>query len=203
MIEVIIRKCGKKFGGKWVFNKQNHRFEPGRVYGVTGKNGSGKSTMLKIIAGFMSPSVGNIEWVMNEKKLERESVYKHVAMSAPYMELIEEFRLPELIRFQGKFKNYGNQHSEDDIIRLSGLQENCNKPIRFFSSGMKQRTGLTLAILSASPLLLLDEPCANLDHDARSWYQTLLSKYKKNRTIIIASNHNPDEYPDCDDVISL
>ncbi len=203
MIEVEISKCSKKFRGKWVFSQQDHVFKPGRTYAITGKNGSGKSTMLKIIAGFISPSTGSITWSFNGMKLERESVYKYVTMAAPYMELIEEFSLSELIHFQGNFKNYKNHLSETDIIKLSGLAEIRDKPIRFFSSGMKQRAGLTLAILSTSPLLLLDEPCANLDHDARSWYQTMLNNYKNDRTVIIASNHNLEEYPDADHVISL
>ncbi len=203
MIEVNISRCSKKFRGKWVFRKKDHVFAPGHRYAIIGKNGSGKSTLLKIIAGFVSPSSGNISWSLNGNNLERASVYKHVAVSAPYMELIEEFRLPELIRFQESFKSYENNLSEYEIIRLSGLQESCNKPIKFFSSGMKQRVGLTLAILSAAPLLLLDEPCSNLDHEARHWYQTMLNEYGKGRTVIIASNHNPEEYPICDDIISL
>ncbi len=203
MIEAKISRCSKKYRGKWVFSKQDHVFVPRHICAITGKNGSGKSTLLKIIAGFISPSTGSINWRLNGKKLDRESVYKYLSMSAPYMELIEEFTLREMIQFQKKIKKFTSKLSETDIIQLSGLQENRNKPIKFFSSGMKQRAGLTLAILSASPLLLLDEPCANLDHDARSWYQTLLSQHKKNRTIIIASNHNPDEYPDCNDAISL
>ncbi len=203
MIEVNIRKCGKKFRGKWVFNEQNHLVESGHTYAITGKNGSGKSTLLKIIAGFISPSSGNIEWLLNGTTLERETIYKYVTISAPYMELIEEFTLSELISFQKKLKSYRNNLSEADILQLSGLQKNRDKPIRFFSSGMKQRAGLTLAILSDSPLLLLDEPCTNLDHDARSWYLAMLRDYRKDRTIIVASNHNPEEYPDADHVISL
>lgn len=203
MIKVTVSRCSKKFRGKWVFSKQDHVFEPGHTYAITGKNGSGKSTLLKIIAGFVSPSSGNINWSLNGEKLVRESVYRHVAMSAPYMELIEEFTLHELILFQRRFKNYRDELAEADILQLSGLEENRDKPIKFFSSGMKQRAGLTLAILSASPLLLLDEPCANLDHEARLWYQKMLREYKKNRTVIIASNHNPDEYPGADNVISL
>jgi len=68
---------------------------------------------------------------------------------------------------------------------------------------MKQRALLSIAILSSAPLLLLDEPCANLDADARMWYAQLLDQYGTDRTIIIASNHNEEEYPKCEHIISL
>ena len=203
MIEVNLNRCSKKFRGKWVFSKIDYVFEPGKAYAITGKNGSGKSTLLKILAAFLSPSNGSIDWKLNGKQLERESVYKHLAMSAPYIELIEELTFRELVHFQQKFKKYRNNLSEADILQLSGLVENHDKPVKFFSSGMKQRAGLTLAILVDAPLLLLDEPCANLDHEARLWYQNMLGSYKKDRTVIIASNHNPEEYPACTDIISL
>lgn len=68
---------------------------------------------------------------------------------------------------------------------------------------MKQRAMLIVAIMSNTPLLLLDEPCSNLDGQARSWYADLLNEFGQNRTIIIASNHNKEEYPNCNNLISL
>ncbi len=203
MIQVNINDCGKKFRQKWVFKKLSYSFEAGEKYAITGKNGSGKSTLLKMIAAYITPSSGNIEWGLNGQTVAPENVFRHIAMAAPYIEPIEEFTLPELIQFQKKFKPFQHALSEDDIINLSGLADNRNKAVKFFSSGMKQRALLSLALLSSSPLLLLDEPCANLDADARKWYAKLLDKYGSDRTIVIASNHNREEYPGFEHIITL
>ena len=203
MIQVSINECGKKFRQKWVFKRLNYTFEPGQKYAITGKNGSGKSTLLKMIAAYITPSAGNVKWELNSDAVAPENVFRHLAMAAPYIESIEEFTLPELIRFQKNFKSFQPSLSENDILSVSELADSRNKAIRFFSSGMKQRALLSLAILSSSPLLLLDEPCANLDADARKWYAQLLDKYGSGRTIIIASNHNREEYPGFERIISL
>jgi ABC-type multidrug transport system ATPase subunit len=203
MIQVIINDCGKKFRQKWVFRNLNYSFEPGKRYAITGKNGSGKSTLIKIIAAYITPTRGNVIRKLNGNTLTNDNVYLHLAMAAPYIESIEEFTLPELIRFQKKFKPFQSSLSEDDILKISELTDSQNKAIKFFSSGMKQRALLSIAILSSAPLLLLDEPCANLDADARKWYAQLLDQYGKDRTIIIASNHNEEEYPACQRIISL
>lgn len=203
MIQVIINDCGKKFRQKWVFRNLNYAFEAGQKYAITGKNGSGKSTLLKIIAAYITPTKGNASWEINGQTVIAENVFRHIAMAAPYIEPIEEFTLPELIRFQQKFKPFQKGLSENDVLNLSELADSSNKAIRFFSSGMKQRAMLSLAILSKAPLLLLDEPCANLDADARRWYTRLLEKYGRDRTIIVASNHNREEYPGFEHIISL
>ena len=95
-------------------------------------------------------------------------------------------------------KNFSN----DEIIQLLGLEKSRQKEIRNFSSGMKQRLKLALAILSDVPCVLLDEPCSNLDRQGIAWYQELLSKYTLNRTLIICSNQEY-EYEICDKSISI
>ncbi len=203
MIHVKIKNCGKEFQKKWVFTNFNHSFEPGTITAITGKNGSGKTTLLKIIAGFITPSSGTISWTTPGKKIEQGDVYRYVSMAAPYMEMIEEYTFAELIRFQKKIKSFQKSPSSEDIVERAGLKQVCNKPVKYFSSGMKQRAGLALAMLSNTPLLLLDEPCSNLDSDARAWYAQLLKDFGNDRTVIIASNNNVEEYPHNNIIISL
>lgn len=203
MIQVKINNCEKKFQGKPVFTNFNYVFEPGTTTAITGKNGSGKSTLLKIIAAFITPTKGDISWIASGNEIDAGEVYRHISMAAPYIEMIEEFSFPELVRFHNKFKTFNSSLSVEDIIAYSGFSDNHNKPVKYFSSGMKQRAGLALAMLSSSPLVLLDEPCANLDNNARSWYAKLHEDFGANRTIIIASNNNQDDYPNCNSIISL
>ena len=85
---------------------------------------------------------------------------------------------------------------------MLGLTTSINKEIRYFSSGMKQRTKLLLAILSDVPCILLDEPCSNLDKQGIAWYQSLLNNYLGDRTLIVCSNQEY-EYEICDKSISI
>jgi ABC-type multidrug transport system ATPase subunit len=78
------------------------------------------------------------------------------------------------------------------------LESSADKELRNFSSGMKQRARLSLAILSDTPLLLLDEPSTNLDQNGVKWYQNLISEFAKEKLVIVCSNYNKEEYSFCD-----
>ncbi len=203
MVNLLVNDCGKKYRGKWVFRNLNFTIETEQHFAVTGKNGSGKSTLLKILAGYTKPSKGTVQWSLYQSTLPADKLFEQVYVVAPYLETIEEFTLSDLIRFQQKFKPFKDSLSLSKVVEVAGLTENKNKPLQFFSSGMKQRAMLTLAMLSSARLVLLDEPCANLDKDARLWYADLLDCYGKEKTVVIASNHNEEEYPEVDGIISL
>lgn len=203
MIQLVASACGKKYRGKWVLRNLSFTLEAGNKYAITGKNGSGKSTLIKMLAGYVQPGEGRIHWKHNQNSIAPETLFQHLFVVAPYIEPIEEFTFPELIQFQCKFKPHGISLTTSEIIYIAELQESIDKPLKFYSSGMKQRAVLTLAMLSKSMLLLLDEPCANLDKEARLWYADLLAQFAKHKTVVIASNHNKEEYPEVDGVISL
>ncbi len=148
-----------------------------------------------MVAGQLGPTRGKVQWLLNDQEISGEEVYSILSIAAPYMELPEEMSFRELIRFHACFKPFPTYLEEKAIIALSGLQEHADIWIRNYSSGMKQRVKLLLAMIPGTPLLLLDEPCTNLDHEARSWYANLLQTYSKDKTIIVASNHNHEEYP--------
>ena len=117
-----------------------------------------------------------------------------MSIAAPYLELIEDFTLKEHIQFHFSVKKSVRDLSVNEVIELSGLKKSANKKISYFSSGMKQRLKLTLAILSDTPLLLLDEPLSNLDSKAGDWYANLIENYTAGRSIVVCSNHQPNEY---------
>ncbi len=202
-MQVILRNIGKRFHQKWVFRGIDMQFKPGQHHALTGKNGSGKSTILLIAAGYLSPTKGSVRWSENGKILAPESVYSKLSLASPYMELVEEFTLEETLTFHQKFKPFLEGFDPGQLIDLSGLGESRHKALRHFSSGMKQRVKLLLAIMSRTQLVMLDEPCANLDSDAVAWYQQLKRDYAKNRTMIICSNHNPEEYPEVSQVFGI
>ena len=201
-MEVSFRSVGKRFRYEWIFRKVEFTFEAGKKYAILGPNGSGKSTLLKILAGHLSPSKGKVDFSFQGKKLDGDEVYKHISYSAPYIELIEEFTLTEAIRFHQKFKPFVNQLSSTDLIEILGFEKSKNKPIRYFSSGMKQRLKLVLSICSDASLILLDEPTTNLDNQGMEWYRKLIQNYSGNRLIVIASNVEAD-YDFCDTTLNI
>lgn len=200
-METVLTGIGKKFHNKWIFKDINFSLKAGHHHAIVGKNGSGKSTLLMILAGYVSPTKGNILWNINGNSLPSEKVYSNVSIASPYLELIEEFTFEEIIAFQQKFKPFQDNQNLEQIMEYSGLKGNQGKPIKNYSSGMKQRARLVLAIMSKSSLLLLDEPCSNLDADAVQWYQMMIDTFCKNRTLVVSSNHNKYEYHSSEEIV--
>jgi ABC-type multidrug transport system ATPase subunit len=184
---------GKRFNKEWIFRNLSYTFEPGKVYAIVGPNGSGKSTLLKILWGQLPPSTGEVMLHSHNSTVPSLDYYTHVAIATPYMELIDEFSLVEMVSFHFKFKKPIGGLTVDQTITRLELDHARNKFVGAFSSGMKQRLKLGLAFFSSTELLFLDEPSTNLDEDSSRWYHALL-KEAGDRVILIASNQ-PDEYP--------
>ncbi|MBP9178333.1 MAG: ATP-binding cassette domain-containing protein, partial [Flavobacteriales bacterium] len=123
--------------------------------------------------------------------------YRHVAIASPYLGLYEELSLAQIIEFHRGFKPLRAGLGVQDVARIAYLEQALEKPVQHFSSGMKQRLKLALAILSDTPLLLLDEPASNLDADAIAWYRELLGKHLDGRTLLVASNRQAAEHDFC------
>ncbi len=105
--------------------------------------------------------------------------------------------LSEMVKFHFSFKKLFSGFTEQQIIEVLELENAKNKQLRYFSSGMKQRVRLGLAILSDTPLLLLDEPTGNLDKKGVGWFRNLISDYSNERLLFICSNHQEQEYDFC------
>lgn len=186
---IRLQQLGKRYNRHWVFRKLDAELRAGQSVAITGPNGSGKSTLLQVIAGALQPSEGTMTWAGTEgEDIPAENHFKSVSVCAPYLELIEELTLAEFLRFHEKFKTWLPGLSQEKAIELTGLQEARNKQIRDFSSGMKQRVKLAQAILSNSPVLLLDEPTSNLDQKGIEMYHRWMQEFAKGRLVVIASN---------------
>ena len=192
-----LSNIAKKFNNDWVFKNINYQFEIPGAYVINGSNGSGKSTLLKIISSYLSPSEGELKLLINSKVISIENWPKQIAYVAPYYELIEDMFLEEFITFYIQFKPLKNNISKNDLIKIAYLEDAKGKQINNFSSGMKQRLKLALAWLSDTKIVLLDEPCSNLDAHGVDWYKSLARKYSENRLIIVCSNNLNDEFSFC------
>ena len=203
-MDIQVEALGKKFFREWIFRNMDYHFQSGKSYAITGPNGSGKSTLLKTLSGSLPASEGTIAYKgRNGSAISPDLWPRHIAFAAPYLELIEEFTLKELLQFHFSFKR-----TADDIFSTSALaekmylQDSLHKQIKYFSSGMKQRLKLGLAFFTKSDILFLDEPTSNLDFRGIDWYIAQIEEVKKGRLLIICSNQ-PNEYSFCDFVLDI
>jgi ABC-type multidrug transport system ATPase subunit len=199
---VSLTNAGKRFNREWIFRNFNYTFLLGETYAIVGSNGSGKSTLLQVLAGSMDISEGKIIWEANGRAIDNENTYSYLTIAAPYLEVIEEMNAVEFFEFHFRFKPLLPNISIKEIIAIVGLEKSAKKQIRYYSSGMKQRIKLAQAVFSDVPLLLLDEPCTNLDESGYSLYNQLINDYAKGKTVIVSSN-DENEYSFCENVISI
>ena len=202
MFSLQVQKASKRFHREWIFKNLDLELSSGDALAITGGNGSGKSTLLKCLSGAIPLSQGSIEYHSSATLLPEESWFRSLAIATPYLELPEEFTLNEALTFHFQFKKPLNQLTTQEILAILGLEKHQSKSISQFSSGMKQRVKLALAIFSEVPLLFLDEPTTNLDKQGVSWYLELLQQYAQDRILVICSNE-PREYDFCEKKISL
>jgi ABC-type multidrug transport system ATPase subunit len=201
-VKISVENLGKKFSNEWIFRNLNYQFQIGESYTFIGANGSGKSTLLQVLSGYTPHSEGLISYTIGSQNIEIDSFYKHLVIAAPYLELIEDFTLSELLAFHIKFKPLKNNLSIADFIDFIELPKAKNKEIKYFSSGMKQRVKLGLAFQSDCEILMLDEPTSNLDSEATNWYLRNVQEHSKNRLLFICSNQ-PTEYEFCKTILNI
>ncbi|MDQ8005087.1 MAG: ATP-binding cassette domain-containing protein [Pedobacter sp.] len=194
-MKIILENLGRRFNKEWIFRDINYVFSKGQQYAVLGPNGSGKSTLLSVLLGNLTPSEGKLTY-KDEKEILPENIFNSISLAAPYLDLIEEFTLQETINFHFKFKDYQEGFNAAAVLDLLALSKAEDKPLKYFSSGMKQRTKLALAFCTNSPILVLDEPTSNLDTQGTEWYLNLVEKFTKDRLVLVGSNQSY-EYDFC------
>ena len=202
-MRIVLDNIGKRYNREWIFRKVSLELSSETSYVIEGGNGSGKSTFLQLVSGYYLPSEGTINYFKNKEEIANDMVFKSVSIATPYLDLYEDFTLPELLSFHFDFKKPIDNLSSKEIQEILYLDHVTNKPIKYFSSGMKQRVKLGLAILADTSLLLLDEPISNLDKKAINWYGQLIGKYKRDRLILVCSNKIEEESFFCTENIKI
>jgi ABC-type multidrug transport system ATPase subunit len=221
-MKITLTDAGKRFNRDWIFRHLSYEFSIHHSYAITGPNGSGKSTLLQSIAGAIAISEGEIRFERSGSPasgskdpaapggksasaanlIPADQVYRHLSFSAPYLELVEEMTATEFLQFHSSFKPFLPGWSVSAILHAVGLEAGADKQMRYYSSGMKQRMKLAQAIFSDTPLILLDEPCTNLDADGIALYRRLIGEYAVGRVVIVSSN-DQQEYDFCEKGINI
>lgn len=197
-MQICLHNVGKKFQKQWIIRGLSYTFETGKSYALTGSNGEGKSTVLQLISGILPPTEGDVQYKENNREVESFHTYQVIA--TPYQELIEDFTLAEHLQFHFRFKKKSDRF--ESLLQTSGIATSLKKQVKYYSSGMKQRLKLLLAMGTDVPVLLLDEPTSNLDEQGMEWYKKNIMEIKKEKLVVIASN-SPFEYDFCDEVLKV
>lgn len=184
----------KRFNREWIFRNFTFQFQEGH-YAIIGPNGSGKSTLLQVLWGQLPGSAGTVSYQDGDKTVAAEDIFRHLAIAAPYMDLLEELTLVEILRFHFAFKKCRWQESPEQLMDRMELTHARDKQVGHFSSGMKQRLKLGLALFSDVSMVFLDEPTTNLDKEATAWYWRQFQTLPPKTTVFIGSNHE-SEYPE-------
>ena len=204
---LICTGLSKYFSHRLIFSKIDFSLAQGSSVGITGKNGSGKSTLIKIVAGLISATSGNINFNVANKALEKEDHFKYLGMMSPYLNLYDELTGYENLEFFLNLKS-PEKAAKEKTERINYLLENVglfkrkNDMYKNYSSGMKQRLKLAFALLNEPKLLLLDEPCANLDTEGIDVVYRFSEEQRKNGMLIVATNESSD-LKLCDTLINI
>ena len=201
-MQIVAEQVGKKYRKEWIFRGVSLELSAGTSYTFVGPNGSGKSTLLQLLAGSLPATEGKLTYRVNGHALDLDDWFRHVVVAAPYLELIEELTLTELLLFHQTFKRFKSGLTPDQIADRLLLTHARHKEIKYFSSGMKQRVKLGLAFFSEASVVILDEPTANLDRQGAAWYHEQVRQLGDDQLLLIGSNV-PEEYDFCPNIIDV
>ena len=183
----------KAFGNKKVIDNISYNFEAGKIYGIVGTNGCGKSVLFKLISGLMKASFGKI--IVN-----KTVVGKNGAIPADLGLLIEHPGfLPNLTGFENldllaSIKNKITKADIEEILKEVSLYQDKDVKVKNYSLGMLQRLGIAQALMEKPKLLLLDEPFNSMDHEGVVELREIIKSYVKNSgaTMLITSHNKED-----------
>lgn len=209
-MKIVFQDCGKNYHRTWLFRHLNLELDLGSKVAplrlaILGGNGSGKSTLTLMVSGQTNPTEGSIDWIdIHGNSISSSHWYKHLALASPALELPEEFTLQEWFDFHQSVKGFAEGVTLDVLISLCGFSNQTkSKAILTFSSGMKQRVKLCMALMGSESLVILDEPLTNLDISGNQLYETLLNTYLGNRALIVASNREDEYKKYCDQILDV
>ena len=161
---------------------------------VTGANGAGKSTLLRILAGVLTPTKGTVDLYVDGERLAREQHPLRVGLVAPYLNVYDGFSPRENLRFLARARRLEDAQTRiNTVLDTVELCDRADDLVVTFSSGMKQRVKFAAALLARPPVLLLDEPRANLDAAGLDMVVRIIARQQETAGIVIVATNNPDE----------
>lgn len=190
MINIEADKIEKRFGKTHLFRNISFTLNTGDSFYITGPNGSGKSTLLQILAGIQKTTSGSVIYKSDDSIIESENYKDYSGFTGPQVNPYEMLTSIENLRFTSSASV--DENLMIDYLKKFDLYKHKTKSVKYYSSGMKQRLRLIHALINNPPVLMLDEPCSNLDTKGRDILYSLLEVIKKDKIVIIATNESED-----------
>lgn len=183
----------KEFNHKKLFDNISFEISSGSALAITGKNGSGKSTFVKILSGVLEATKGTWELKKNDSLIPHSEYYKYIGLVSPYLNLYDEFSGIENLQFIAKIRGLNTfAHESEKLLTDFGLYKQRKKEVKYYSSGMKQRLKYCAALLHKPDVLFLDEPQSNLDSEGISVVRTYMKVQSERGILVFATNDRDD-----------
>lgn len=197
---IQIENLCKRFGEATVLDNISMTLEPGKIYGLVGRNGSGKTMLLKHILGFVRPTSGRV--VVDGKEIGKDiDMPQNVGAIIENPGFLPEYSGFKNLKFLAMIRGKITDNEIKDAIRLVGLDPESKKHVGKYSLGMRQRLGLAQALMENPDILLLDEPLSGLDNDGvAEMHQLLLRQKEQGKLLVLASHSKEDLAVLCDEV---
>jgi uncharacterized ABC transporter ATP-binding protein yybJ len=192
MSEIIIENLSKTIKNNKILDNVNLTFESGHVYGLVGRNGSGKTMLLRAICGLIFPDSGKV--IIDGKQLHKDiSFPESCGIIIENTDLLPNFSAFDNLKMLSEIKNTANDNMIKSAIKSVGLDPDSKKKVKTFSLGMKQRLSIAQALFEDPDILLLDEPTNALDEDGVNDVRRILLEQKKKKKLIIIASHNKED----------
>lgn len=201
-MEIKLISYNKKIKEDYVLKDINYTFKQGNIYGLIGKNGSGKTMLLKAMSGFLKPSNGKV--IVNDQELYlKEEFPKDMGVMIGNCEYIKDMTGKDNLKYLASLLKKIDDDRINEVIDIVNLTDEKDKLVKKYSLGMKQKLGIAQAIMEYPKILLLDEPFNGIDNESVSKIKKYLCSIKKDTIIIIATHYKEDIDNFCDIIIKL
>lgn len=200
-IEVL--NVSKSFGEEKVLKNVSHSFEKGKIHGIVGNNGSGKTVLMKCICGFLRPDSGSI--FVNHKQVGRDTDFpEDIGIIIETPGFLPHLSGTQNLKILASLQKKANNHTIRAVLEQVGLDPDMKKPVGKYSLGMRQRLGLAQALMEDPDLLILDEPLNGLDkHGVLHIRNVIKGLRAEGKTVILASHNQVDIDELCDTVCEM
>lgn len=200
---ITVKNVTMKFKGQVVLNDINIDFEMGKIYGIIGRNGSGKTVLLKCICGLLLPTAGTV--TVNDKIIGRDVDFpENTGFIIENPAFLQNYSALKNLKYLASIKGKIDEQTIRTFIKLVGLNPDDKKAVGKYSLGMRQRLGIAQALMENPDIIILDEPMNALDNvGVDEIRQVILKMRDRGKRIIIASHIREDIELLCDNVYEM
>lgn len=195
---VVIKNYCKSIKSRPILNNVSYNFEYGKIYGIYGHNGSGKTMLLRAIAGLLVPDSGSV--VIDGKVLHKDMSFPpSIGIVIENMNLLPQYNAFDNLKILGKIKKTATDENIKTALERVGLKSDLK--VKKFSLGMKQRLNIAQAVFEKQKIILLDEPTNALDNDGVQLIYKLLKEEKERGALVVITTHHKEDLEEICDVV--